>query len=308
MTDITVSVQAAPADLDSWLALARRVEASGFHALVMGDHPGSGVSPWPALGCAAAVTSRIILGTCVTQAGVREPVQVAADAATLNVLAPGRVLLGLGAGHTPLEWSDVGRPWPGPRERVARLVEFAQVTARLLAGETVTHAGEHVSLAGSHLEGFPVDPGGVRLMIGGGHPDLLRCAGRLADVAGLSGLGRTLEDGHSHAVRWSPEVLHDQLGLIAGEARKAGRSPVLEALVQAVIVTKDRQAEIDKLVSQIDGATAADLSGCPYLLIGTHEEMAAQLREQAATYGIISYVVREPAVPHLEAVLALLSS
>ncbi len=54
--DISVSVQAEPADLDSWLALARRLEAAGFAALLMGDHPGNGASPWPALGAAAAVT------------------------------------------------------------------------------------------------------------------------------------------------------------------------------------------------------------------------------------------------------------
>jgi hypothetical protein len=45
---IRMSVQAEPGDLDSWLALARRLESAGFHALLMGDHPGSGASPWPA--------------------------------------------------------------------------------------------------------------------------------------------------------------------------------------------------------------------------------------------------------------------
>jgi alkanesulfonate monooxygenase SsuD/methylene tetrahydromethanopterin reductase-like flavin-dependent oxidoreductase (luciferase family) len=45
-------------------------------------------SPWPALGCAAAVTQTLKLGTCVIQAGGREPMQVAADAATLDILLP----------------------------------------------------------------------------------------------------------------------------------------------------------------------------------------------------------------------------
>jgi hypothetical protein len=74
MPDIAVSVQATPLDLRSWLALARRLESSGFHGLLMGDHPGSGASPWPALGSAAAVTQTLQLGTYVVQAGVREPV------------------------------------------------------------------------------------------------------------------------------------------------------------------------------------------------------------------------------------------
>lgn len=90
MPSIKVSVQAEPRDLESWLSLARRLEAGGFEALLMGDHPGAGASPWPALGSAAAVTSTLKLGTNVLQAGVREPVQTAADAATLDILAPGR--------------------------------------------------------------------------------------------------------------------------------------------------------------------------------------------------------------------------
>ena len=119
MHDIAVSMQAEPADLQSWLALARRLESAGFGALLLGDHPGSGASPWPALGSAAAVTQTLALGTYVIQAGVREPVHVAADGASLDVLAPGRVRLGLGAGHTPREWEDIGRHRPGPWARAA---------------------------------------------------------------------------------------------------------------------------------------------------------------------------------------------
>ncbi len=128
-------MQAEPADLPSWLRLARRLEASGFRGLLMGDHPGSGAAPMPALGAAAAVTHTLELGTCVMQAGVRQPVQVAADAATLDLLAPGRVVLGIGAGHTPREWADIGRDRPAPRERAARLAEFAEVTRGRCGGE-----------------------------------------------------------------------------------------------------------------------------------------------------------------------------
>jgi hypothetical protein len=52
VTAITVSMQAGPAGLDSWLAMARRLESTGFDALLAGDHPGSVLSrglPWGAL-------------------------------------------------------------------------------------------------------------------------------------------------------------------------------------------------------------------------------------------------------------------
>src|SRR5689334_25421528 len=81
MTDISFSLQARPADRDSWVRLARRAEAEGFRALYCADHPGYGSSPFVSLAAAAAVTDRIDLGTYVSQAGAREPAHVLSDAA-----------------------------------------------------------------------------------------------------------------------------------------------------------------------------------------------------------------------------------
>ena len=305
MADIDVSVQAEPGDLDSWLALARRLESAGFRALLLGDHPGSGTSPWPALGSAAAVTQTLMLGTYVVQAGVREPMHVAADAATLDILAPGRVQLGIGAGHTPREWEDLGHHRPAPNERADRLAEFVDIIARLLHGETVTHDGRYLTLRGSRLEGLPVG-GRIRLAVGGGHPHILRAAARHADVVGLSGLGRTLDDGHHHEARWSATDLRRQLQLVRDEAQRAGNTPVIEALVQVVEVTEDRQAAIQEISNRIPGASADNVAHTPFVLIGSYEAMAAQLHAQADEFRITSYVIRESAVPALEHVMQLL--
>ena len=250
VVELTVSVLAEPREPAGWLASARRLEARGYHALLVGDHPGDGASPWPALGAAAAVTTTLRLGTYVLQAGVREPVHMAADAATLDLLAPGRVLLGLGAGHTPQEWRDVGRARPSPGERARRLAESVDAVARLLRGESVSVAGEQVSLDGARLRGLPVGPGRVALVVGGGHPDVLRAAAARADVVGLTGLGRTLADGHRHEVRWSEEQLAAQLRTVRDASRRAGTSPAVEVLVQHVIATDDRAAAIeDRLIT-----------------------------------------------------------
>ena len=232
MAAIKVSVQAEPRDLDSWLSLARRVESTGFDALLMGDHPGSGASPWPSLGAAAAVTSTLRLGTYVLQSGVRDPVQAAADAATLDMLAPGRVLLGLGAGHTFREWEVTGAQRPPAGDRAGRLVEFVDAVAGLLRGDTVTMDGRYLRLVDAVLERLPAE-GGVRLVVGGGNPKVLRAAVAHADVVGLSGLGRTLPDGHAHVVRWSSPELADQLDVIRQESVRVGRRPEIEALVLA---------------------------------------------------------------------------
>lgn len=223
--------------MTDWLALARQLETDGYDALLVGDHPGNGASPLPALGAAAAVTTTLRLGTYVLNAGVREPMHMAADAATLDLLAPDRVVLGLGAGHTPQEWQDVGRVRPSPLERANRLVESVEAVVRLLRGETVSVAGEHVFLSGSQLAGLPVGVGRIALAVGGGHPVVLRTAAAHADVVGLSGLGRTLPDGHRHAVNWSERHLDAQLRIVRDEALRVGTSPAVEVLVQQVILT-----------------------------------------------------------------------
>jgi alkanesulfonate monooxygenase SsuD/methylene tetrahydromethanopterin reductase-like flavin-dependent oxidoreductase (luciferase family) len=177
--------------------------------------------------------------------------------------------------------------------------------AGLLRGDTVTQEGSLLTLRGARLDGLPVG-GTVEIAVGGGHPEILRAAARRADVVALSGLGRTLPDGHHHEVRWSAGDLRRQLRLVRDEARRAGTAPIVEALVQAVTVTEDRASSITQLSERIAGASAEDAARTPFLLVGTYEQMAAQLLAQAEELGITSYVVREAAVPHLERVLALI--
>ncbi len=305
---ITVSVQAEPRDIDSWLSLARRLESSGFEALLAGDHPGAGASPWPALGAAAAVTTSLNLGTYVLQSGVRDPVQAAADAATLDLLAPGRVLFGLGAGNTFHEWEAIGRQRPSPADRAGRLVEFVDAVARLLNGESVTVDGRYLHLHEARLDDLPVG-GRIRLAVGGGNREILRLAATHADIVALSGLGRTLPDGHRHEVRWSSEDLRSQVSVVREESEKSGTNPAMEALVQVVKVVKvaeHRPQALAELSDQLQGVSPDVLDDTPYVLVGTVEEMAAQLVRHSERLGITRYVVREPAVEAVEHVLPLL--
>ena len=78
--------------------------------------------------------------------------------------------------------------------------------------------------------------------------------------------------------------------------------------MQVVAVTEDRAAVAGQVADSIPGASADDVARTPFALIGTHAEMADQLRRQSEEFGIASYVVREPAVPDLARVLTLLNS
>src|ERR1700730_1077832 len=84
--------------------LAKKAEDSGFDALYVADHLGATASPFAALAAAAEATSTLKLGTYVLNVGIRDPLTLASDAATVDVISNGRFILGLGAGHTPVEW------------------------------------------------------------------------------------------------------------------------------------------------------------------------------------------------------------
>lgn len=307
--DITFSVQGdLVTDTRTPLELLERVEALGADAFYAGDHPGVGASPFVTLAAVGAMSEQLRLGTYVVNAGLRDPVQLAVDVATLDLLSGGRAILGLGAGHTPGEWTASGLAFPTPGQRVDRLVEVVDVVTALLAGEVVDHDGAHLRLSDAVLmEPRPVQQP-VPLLIGGGGRRVLRLAGQRADIVGLTGLGRTLADGHRHEVAWAPELVDATVELVADAAREAGRSTplVLEALVQHVELTDDREHAAHALADRVPGLSASDVLTAPYVLVGSVEEIADHLAMVRSRWGITRFVVRPPTLDPVEQVVARL--
>ncbi|HWG98837.1 MAG TPA: LLM class flavin-dependent oxidoreductase [Pilimelia sp.] len=299
------SVQASPSSGGAWLRLARRCEAEGFDALLTADHPGSDASPFVALAAAAAVTSSIGLGSYVSNAGVREPILLASDVATLDVVSDGRARLGLGAGHTPAEWRAVGRERPDVRGRVRRCLAVARAVRGLLDGKTVTSRGPELALQEARLvEPRPVQAR-IPLTIGTANSRMLRWAGAHADVVGLTGFGRTLPDGHRHEARWGSEQIEVQLQHVAEGAAGRGWTPPLEALVQSVVVTDDAQAAAAPRAGRV-GLSVDELLATPFVLIGTQDEILAAIEHHQRRWGVTRYVVRQDAVDAIAPVIARL--
>ena len=263
-------------DAKAWQELARKVESLGFDALYVADHPGVTASPFAALASAAAVTSTLKLGTYVCNAGVRDPVALAGDAATVDVLSNGRFILGIGAGHTPAEWTMHRRDYPSAQARVARLAEMVDVVTRLLAGEVVTFDGEYVATDEAFLLAPRPVQSTIPLLVGGNGTQLLRLAASHADIVSLSGLVRTLEDGHHHTADWSSESIDNRVGLVRDGM--GDRETVLDALVQHVEITDDRASAAERVARAVPGLTAADVLAAPYALIGTVDQLVDEAR------------------------------
>lgn len=302
---IELSVQASPTDQASWAELARRCESIGCRALLVSDHPGTGPSPFVALAAAASVTSTLRLGSYVVNAGVRDPLLLASEVATLDVVSDGRADLGIGAGHTPAEWAMTGRTRPPPAERIQSLIRVTTVVRELLAGRTVPADGVG-ALTDVRLSGPRPVQEPVPVLVGGGNPTLLRWGGAHADAVGLSGLGRTLPDGHAHTVSWSPEQLDGHVALVREGAAGTGIAvPPLEALVQQVKLTDDRESAARPLARE-SGLPVDDLLGVPYVLIGTIAQIAEQLGDARERWGITRWVVRRDALEAAEQLIAAL--
>ncbi|MEU5554468.1 LLM class flavin-dependent oxidoreductase [Micromonospora sp. NPDC047793] len=293
-----ISLQASPSDAGSWLQLARKCETAGFHALLVADHPGSAASPFVALAAAAAVTSTIGLGSYVSNAGVREPILLAADVATLDLVSGGRARLGLGAGHTPTEWEAIGRHRPDVAGRVRRCIAVAEAVRALLDGGAVSVDTPEVAAREARL----TQPRPVRqrvpLTLGTANSHLLRWAGGNADVVGLTGFGRTLPDGHTHQTHRRTDEIEAQLRHVAVGAYGRDDPPQLEALVQKVIVTDDAEAAAAGTSAQL-GMTVAELLATPFVWIGTEAEILSAIAEHEKRWGVTRYVVRADAVDPL---------
>src|SRR5260370_5487543 len=111
-----------------WADGARRLEASGYDTLVIGDHFSPDFfAPVPALLAAALATTTLRVGCTVFDNDFRHPAALAKEIATVDVLSGGRVEFGIGAGWVKAEYDSVGIPFDLPALRVSRFEKAVQV-------------------------------------------------------------------------------------------------------------------------------------------------------------------------------------
>jgi probable F420-dependent oxidoreductase len=140
-----------------------------------GDVYGGVYEPLVTLAHLAAVTTRVLLGTTVIIAPLREPVLLAKQLATLERLAPGRVVFGLGIGWEAREFEAIGVPFG---ERGARTDAMIDLIGALHRGDA-PEAGRFFGSGAGVFEPRPTAP--IPLMVGGMSGPALRRAARVAD-------------------------------------------------------------------------------------------------------------------------------
>lgn len=200
-------------DPDLLVEMGVLAESLGFADLWFSDHvaipAGSGMpsffpEPIPLMAAVAAHTSRIRLGTSVMVAAYRNPMHLAKQWATLDWLAPGRTILGVGAGWLPSEFAACGVPFEA---RGRRLDDYIRGWKALWAGETEA-SGEHFAFHDVKVNPRPVH--GIPVWVGGSSPGALR---RAAWCDGWHGT-------------WAPvEVFAESLATLREEMAAIDRTP-----------------------------------------------------------------------------------
>ncbi len=149
-------------------------ERAGFDFEVSSDHfspwlteQGHAPHAWTVLGAVAQATERVELMTYVTCPTIRyHPAVVAQKAATLQLLAEGRFVLGLGSGEN-LNEHVVGQGWPAVGPRQAMLREAMEIIRALHSGEVVDYRGAYFDVESAHLWDVPDQPVPIAVAVSG---------------------------------------------------------------------------------------------------------------------------------------------
>lgn len=219
--------------------LAQATEAEGLDSVWLADHllyqPPEGEAKgmheaWTLMSALAAVTERVEIAPLVLCASFRNPGLVANMAATLDLVANGRLTLGVGAGWHDPEYEAFGFPTD---RKVSRFEEWVEIVARLLHGEQVTFDGTYYSTKNAVL--VPAPERKIPLLVASHQPRMHGLTAKWADSWNTAWYG--LPDD-----RFRERVEGMDAALAA-----AGRDPAdLERTVGIIMVDPDEPDEEDR--------------------------------------------------------------
>ncbi len=161
----------------------RTARQSGFASLWFPDHyligPVQMPQPIPLLAWLLREAEGMTVGCNIRILPLLNPVMVAEETATLDLLSGGRYVLGVGLGYRETEFTAFGVPI---KERAPRLAESIGLIRRLFSEERVTHRGRFYTVEEASLSARPVTPGGPPIYIAGMAEPAVRRAARIGDA------------------------------------------------------------------------------------------------------------------------------
>lgn len=284
-----------------WKDQVRAAEDLGFSTFSLADHyigpgpaldrashPVQSIAAIPAMAVAASLSTTITIGCKVLCVDYHHPVVLAKELATIDLLSEGRLEVGLGAGWVAAEYEAMGLAMDRPGIRIARLEAVADLVRRFCAGETLDIRSEHVTAF--DFDALPVSPqpGGPKIMIGGGAPRILAMAGRVADIVSVNfnnSSGTLAGPGIATA---TAEDTVEKIGWIRDGAGDRFSDIELEIPAYFTKVTDDGDATVASMAPMF-GLEPDVFRDHPHVLIGSVDHIAETLQTRREKFGI-SYV------------------
>jgi probable F420-dependent oxidoreductase len=296
------SVQAFEAESgQQWKDLARRAEDLGYSTLFTTDHyfgPGdisdeSGhrpvdVAPLTAMTAAAMATTRLRVGCRVFCVDYHNPVVLAKELATLDMMSEGRLEVGLGAGWVAAEYEGLGIAMDRPGVRIERLAEAVEVLKAHWEGKPLEIRGTHVRASGFAGRPLPVQRPHPPIFIGGGAPRVLKLAGQLADIVSINFNNAAGKLGPASVASSTRDATAEKIGWIRQGAGDRFGDIELE-LAAYFIAISENPAEAVEAMARRFGVTPAVLAEHPHALIGSVPEICDKLEQRRSELGV-SYV------------------
>lgn len=284
-----------------WAELARKVEASGYGSLVITDHIQQAMAPFTALATAAAVTTTLRLGTYVLCQDFRNPVILAKEFGTLDVLSNGRAELGLGAGWQKRDYSQAGIPFRSGPQRFERFTEYVQLVSELLLGNSVTYAGSYFSVSDVTCVPAPIQQP-MPMLIGGSRRRSIEFAAKRADTVSIT--PSTGADGHRLAF-WDVDV---DCRVNWARAAAAGRpvQPEIDLAIHECWVLPKPETLIARL-SATRKVRADQLDSIPSFLVGSPGHVTEVLLARRERWGVTRVTIPAAAVDMMAPVVARLA-
>jgi probable F420-dependent oxidoreductase len=296
------------ASRQEFVTLARRSEALGYATFAIADHLDSTLAPIAAMATAAAVTTTIRIGCGVFANDLRNPVILAQEMASLDVLSDGRLELGLGTGYQRQDYEGTGIPLDPPGVRVARLAEAVRVVKAFFGPGPVEFAGRYYTVGGLHPLPPPVQRPYPPILIGGGGRRMLELAVREADIVGIN--VRTTPAGDFDWASVTPEATDEKVAWVRAAAGARWDDLELHTLAPFVAVTDDPPRAAETFLADWGAADALSvdaLLASPHTLIGSEDRIIEILRERRARWGISYVTVFPEAIEAFSPVVARLA-
>jgi probable F420-dependent oxidoreductase len=294
----------------------RAARDNGFASVWVSQHylasPFQMLQPLPVLGRMAAEAGSMQIGTNIFLLPIHNPVYVAEQVATLDVVTGGRFIFGCGLGYRPEEFDAFGVEM---KSRVSRFLEVLQVARRLWTEEEVTHEGRHFRLQRAVLTLKPVQRP---------HPPVWIAA------SGDPAVERAAQHGDAWLINphASLSTLERQMALYRRALAGAGRPfPGDAPLLKELRIADSRRAALDEARPYLEKKYRAyaewgldkpmpkeESLSVPFddlardrFIVGTPDECRADIERHARVLGVHHFIFRVqwPGMPHEDALVQI---